>query len=840
MLLGVGLTLATLLVLLFWRAVFQDRVLAPTDTIFTSAFFAEVAPEGFSRPSNPQLFDQVYQFAPWRHFAREAFASGELPLWNPHSLSGTPFVATQQTAIFHPYNLLLLLVPFERTFVVSAILRLLTAGVLTFLLARRLGVGPLASLFSALAFMLSGYLVVGVGHPHIGVAVWLPGTMLAAELILAARSASARCRSAALMALVVGIGFLGGHVETSVDILLGVGLYFLIRWHQLGWSRAPAVKERLSPLLLFAGGWVLGAGIGAAQLFPFLEWLPLSAEAGARAGGSAFVMFDVAALKNLAMLPLFVFPNLYNNPTWDPPYFNFLPWGRNFHSDMLFVGVLPFLLAIIAVVRCWRSNPVVRAWTVVALVALARALYLPVVDWLNQLPLLELGKPHLFRMIASFSVCLLAGFGADALFSEQPEEDRAGRVWRWLCGGVIIAGVAVMLAGKLILPGYRDRLFVLDRALAEEFHESIGGEPRPPDYFERQAKQRVRSRVIAFRLRNVAMYAPALIAGGALAVGLLARRRGWSLPLRGALLLLAAADLVGFAWDYNPTVARDAFYPAPPLLDPVLRDRTLFRFSATVRDLTADAHMMFDLSDIRGLDFPTRWYAMYAGLAPEHVRWRKITFNGFDSPLLRVLNLKYVFAATGRVPLAADHVARIYPAQRGQLWEVRDPHPRSFMVYDAVAAPTDSEAVRLLQERPEAVFSRVVLAADAAEVPAPPVQGGDRAAEVNVVEYTPRRSVWRVRTSRAGYLFTGDAFYPGWTAELDGQPTPLYRANLAFRAVYVPPGDHLVAHTFEPRSVRLGLVASLGSLAAAALLLMSPVRKRRDPAAEPVSGSNLR
>ena len=112
----------------------------------------------------------------------------------------------------------------------------------------------------------------------------------------------------------------------------------------------------------------------------------------------------------------------------------------------------------------------------------------------------------------------------------------------------------------------------------------------------------------------------------------------------------------------------------------------MFRFSATVRDLTADAHMMFDLSDIRGLDFPTRWYATYAGLAPEHVRWRKITFSGFDSPLLRVLNLKYVFAATGRVPLAAEHVAQVYPGARGQLWEVRDPQPRSFMVYDAVVA----------------------------------------------------------------------------------------------------------------------------------------------------------
>src|SRR5262249_20860253 len=217
-------------------------------------------------------------------------------------------------------------------------------------------------------------------------------------------------------------------------------------------------------------------------------------------------------------------------------------------------------------------------------------------------------------------------------------------------------------------------------------------------------------------------------------------------------------DLLGFAWGYNPTIARRDFYPAPPIVDTLARDTTLFRFSATRRDLMTDAHMIFGLSDVRGYDFPTLRYATYAGLVPEHVQWRNITFAGFDSPLLRVLNLKYVFTESQRPPLSPDHVARVIPAGRSRLWELRDPQPRSFMVYQSRTVRSDDEAAELLRHDPDAVFSRVLLSAGQSELPkeAADTAKGQGAAEVSAMEYGARRSVWRVKTDRAGYLFTGD------------------------------------------------------------------------------------
>jgi hypothetical protein len=48
------------------------------------------------------------------------------------------------------------------------------------------------------------------------------------------------------------------------------------------------------------------------------------------------------------------------------------------------------------------------------------------------------------------------------------------------------------------------------------------------------------------------------------------------------------------------------------------------------------------------------------------------------------------------------------------------------------------------------------------------------------------------------YLLLADAWYPGWRATVNGEATPVYRANVMFRAVRVPKGSSEVVFTFQP------------------------------------------
>ena len=100
--------------------------------------------------------------------------------------------------------------------------------------------------------------------------------------------------------------------------------------------------------------------------------------------------------------------------------------------------------------------------------------------------------------------------------------------------------------------------------------------------------------------------------------------------------------------------------------------------------------------------------------------------------------------------------------------------------------------------------------------------GSAAEAAVQWQQDSPTRIVLRVDAPAAGWLVLADAFYPGWEARVDGQPTPIYPADGLFRAVAVPPGPHEVTFDFRPRSLRLGAaLAAVGIVLAAAALWLA-------------------
>jgi len=86
-----------------------------------------------------------------------------------------------------------------------------------------------------------------------------------------------------------------------------------------------------------------------------------------------------------------------------------------------------------------------------------------------------------------------------------------------------------------------------------------------------------------------------------------------------------------------------------------------------------------------------------------------------------------------------------------------------------------------------------------------------------------------VEARRPAILVVADSLLPGVKATVDGEPAPILRADLRFRAVVVPAGRHAVVFDYAPAALRWGLIVSGASVLLAFLALIWLGRGARRP-----------
>jgi hypothetical protein len=149
------------------------------------------------------------------------------------------------------------------------------------------------------------------------------------------------------------------------------------------------------------------------------------------------------------------------------------------------------------------------------------------------------------------------------------------------------------------------------------------------------------------------------------------------------------------------------------------------------------------------------------------------------------------------------------------------PDPRAYLAYAAVTVPDWRRSVERMRDGHD--FHRVAL------VEAPLALGPPRApGPAAITAFAPETVVVKARAEAPALLVLAEAWYPGWTATVDGVAAPCVPANGWMRAVLVPAGEHEVTFRFHSTWLVAGAVVSLLALAAAlAALLESRLRHLR-------------
>jgi len=390
------------------------------------AYAREVIGKGALLEENSTLSDLLFQVYPWQLYTTRSLQGGWIPLWNPYSYCGVPFVANAQSAVFYPLHWPAWIVPSMRVFTAAILMKMVLAGLFMAWFLRGLGCGTSACALGSVAFALCGFMTAWLGYAHTNAAIMLPLLMHAAGA-LATRPSTGPFL---LLAFAGGVHYLGGHPETSLHIVGASALYFL-------WCLRESSRPRLA-IGLFAAGSLLGFAMAAVQMLPFLEYLRASAALVQR---QALAGMD-PALPAEAPLTLLL-PGYFGSTldgTWHGP--------AAYQALASYTGAGVALAALLSLMW-WRRS---RFFAALA-IACAAIVYGPPVARaaLKIIPVVGISSNNRLLLVLSFCLATMAALTMQGVTSCAPSE-KAGRARALRAGATLLAalpliGVALAFGG---------------------------------------------------------------------------------------------------------------------------------------------------------------------------------------------------------------------------------------------------------------------------------------------------------------------------------------------------------------------------------------------------------
>jgi hypothetical protein len=238
--------------------------------------------------------------------------------------------------------------------------------------------------------------------------------------------------------------------------------------------------------------------------------------------------------------------------------------------------------------------------------------------------------------------------------------------------------------------------------------------------------------------------------------------------------------------------------------------------------LTNGRPIFLGLYDVQGYD-PlqlSRYVEFMTALngAPQDYHTEFLMPAGLRSPLLDLLDVRYLLVDASLPPDRDDVAAltaglrEVYRTPLVVVYERNPALPHAWIAHDAQQV-TRSEAPLLLASQTIDPFQTALIEG------APPALGqlanpGDDTARVTA--YEPDKLTIQANSTAPGLLVVSEIYASGWRAFIDGNETPVLPTDLALRGVALPAGPHTVELRYEPLSLRVGLLIS--GIAAVAML----------------------
>lgn len=708
---------------------------------------------------------------PTYEFIKTWLKKGILPLWNPHQACGFPLIGMLEVGIFFPLNLLIYFLPQLYGWDALIFARFFLAGFLMYRFMRTLRFGKTPSLVSAIVFMLTGPMVL-LQYWFVNVDILAPLLLLCLERLIRRPTLP----NLSFVALSVGLTFLGGHPE-HIFFVNGLGfLFFCFRLFTLR-----KFSETKKTVVFLIGAYLLGIGLSAIVLFPFLYnlstqfWINHPPHVGTTTGEVINRVITLA-------IPYFFQKETL---TYD---FTFSGWWGGY------IGTLPLALAFLALWGKQRKG-LNYFFAVLAFLIIGKAYALPIINWIGYLPIFSVCRYYIHTThLFAFTIAVLAGMGVRTMLAGKHVFNK----------GLLFSFLLIVITGIYLYYFRQEKHFPL----------SV------------QASLFTLGLLITFQSL------------------LLIKDKSWLKTKHIALILIMAVILELFLYIHRERPKRFDSYPSVPYIEFLKKlpeQNRAYGVFWSFYPNTASGYQFDDLGIYFSL-LPKRFVSFFNHLVvkdffkntlrPPALRVVPIMTG---KPFLDLLSLGYIIAPASLTPdkeIFSQTVAkenkqnRLLYAREVNIYRRPDAFPRAFIVHRVIFQPQNElvfETVNGIQDklRDIAVISHAPVETIEKELSAVPLKDDST---VRIKTYNPNEITIDARLDNAGFLVLSDTFHPDWKAYIDGKQTEVFVTDHLIRSVFLPAGAHQVRFVFLPFSFILGAYLSGTSLL---LILLLLIRKQK-------------
>jgi hypothetical protein len=312
-------------------------------------------------------------------------------------------LATYQSAVFYPLNLVYFALPLIDAWSVLVVVQPILAGYFTYLFLQSLKLGVKSSLFGATVFAFSGWMLAWSEESLVieHSALWLPLALYGIETLLQKHYTKGFLITVFAFSFSILAGFL------QMTIYIGIFSLAWILYRYVG-----SQKEHRKAVFYFVYAGIMSFLISA------IHWIP-GAESyfySPRGIVNAPFVFETYLMKPWHLITFFI-PDFWGNPG----SYNYFGYGGGFyHEKVLFIGIPAFLLALYVIFnRALKLSAIAFfRWGAISTILLG---FFPL-GWIlyySSLPIISAMVPSRIFVLTAFSLSILSGYGIEELLHKK-------------------------------------------------------------------------------------------------------------------------------------------------------------------------------------------------------------------------------------------------------------------------------------------------------------------------------------------------------------------------------------------------------------------------------------